>query len=290
MLLNHRDKLWLALFGWIVVCPAPVLGAAADSPWLFGYRGSAELYQSADSLLFRQPPRWHHQLLLDVEYQQDGARMHLVGRQQWQEQRGEAGQPVKQNADQLILAELYLDTSLAGVELTFGKKRLNWGVGYAQQPLNIITTEARMATGVVVEEGAWLLSAERYTDNGVWTLLAASSKTQQPGVADQPNSVGLRYYQLAAGWDLQALAFTDDINHLRVGGSAVGVLGAQTTVHVTGLWQQRYQRWPALTAWPVVGLSPTRFTTQPDTSLTQVASGRDGWQGLTGVFSACHRA
>lgn len=294
MLLNHRHQLCLALFGWIALCPLQARAVGADPPWQFGYRGSAERYQSADSLLFRQSARWHHQLVLDAEYQQDGARLHLVGRQQWREQRGAAGQQQEDvAADQLILAEWYLDTSLDNVELTFGKKRLNWGVGYAQQPLNIITTEARMATGVVVEEGAWLLSAERYTDQGVWTVLAASSKTQQSSASAQPNSVGVRYYQLAGGWDLQALAFTDNINRLRLGGSAVGVLGEQTTVHLTGLWQQRYQRWPALSAsGPLLsqqfinaGLAP------PDGGNTELAcdwpqaeTAQHGWQWLTGAF------
>jgi len=272
----------LSLSCWLALAPFSVgANVSAEMPannneqsnWQFGYRGSAEAYRSADSLWFENVNRWQHQLLLDGEYQQDGGRLHLVGRKRWlDDAEGASGQ-----ADQLILAEMYLDTSLADWELTVGKKRLNWGVGYAQQPLNLITTEAKMATGVEVEEGAWLVSAERYTESGAWTLLLASSKTQQPRDEAQPSSAGVRYYQLVDGWDLQALAFTDDVHHLQIGGSAVGVIGEQTTVHLTGLWQQQYQRWSVadLASWP------DGFTAETVAAREHQS---DGWHWLTGAF------
>lgn len=268
--LNQRRMLRWPLLCSLLTWTGLPLSASQSLPLQLSYRSSAEFYQPARSLFFPQSSDTRHQVVLDAEVEQHGFRSHLAARKQWLD-----GEPTTR--DELILSELFLDTSWRDWEITVGKKRLNWGVGYAYQPLNIMQTETQMATGVVVDEGAWLISAERFTDSGVWTLLAASGNSQQQGASARPDGAGLRYYQLVQQWDLQALLFIDETHQYSLGGSAVGVVGDATTLHLTTLWNRRYRSWQPQ-------FEPAADWQQPKVAPVQLQQQQDGWQLLMGAF------
>ncbi|MCG7495626.1 hypothetical protein MHO82_01990 [Vibrio sp. Of7-15] len=142
--------------------------------------------------------------------------------------------------DDLILNELYIDKSVWAWDFTIGKKRLDWGVGYSYRPLDIIQSYISQPTGITVEEGAWIASAEYFTDTGVLSFLAANSKTQQESNAPTRKGAGVRYYALVGDWDVQALAYYDDVREGLIGGSMVTVIGDALSFHTSATLQRKY--------------------------------------------------
>lgn len=231
------------------------------------YRASSEFYRENNGIFFQDTGRHLHQAAIDIDLEKKGFRSAISVIKQWQDNFDEEG-------DNVILSEFFLDTTVLDWDITLGKKRLNWGVGFAHQPLNIITTESKLATGVVVEEGAWLLSAERFTDAGSLTFITADSRTQQDNNNPQPQGGGFRYYSLVNDWDLQGLVYFDDIHDASVGGSAVIVLGDALTWHVTSLWSKKYDE-------PVHVLDVNNPL--PVSEPIRWQQGRNGIQFLTGI-------
>ncbi|MCW8876453.1 MAG: hypothetical protein OQK51_05280 [Kangiellaceae bacterium] len=207
--------------------------------WQLGYRFSSEKYQEGNNLFFNNTANYLDQTVVDFNLEYDGFRTSISAREQRQDKNDTTD---LSKEDKLIIGEFFLDTSAYGWDYTFGKKRLNWAVGFGHQPLNLVTVESNLATGVVIDEGAWMISAESYSDSGSLTLIVANSKTQQDSNIDQPKGAGIRYYELVGDWDLQGIIYGDDINRLNIGGSAVTVIGDALSYHVSTLWSERYRK------------------------------------------------
>ena len=207
--------------------------------WNLGYRFSTEQYEEGNNLFFNNSANYLDQTVVDFSLDYDGFRTSLSAREQRQNE-NEITDYSEQ--DKLIVGEIFLDASAFGLDFTIGKKRLNWAVGFGHQPLNIITVDSNLATGVVIDEGAWMLSAESYSGNGAITFIIADSRTQQEANTEQPKGAGIRYYELVGDWDLQAIIYGDDINRLSLGGSAVTVVGDALSFHVSTLWNERYNK------------------------------------------------
>ncbi|WP_146155065.1 hypothetical protein [Photobacterium lipolyticum] len=213
----------IALF----VCPVKTMA----SDWQFGYRGSTEQWSASNSLFFSESDDYLHQVALDFSVDHKGIRGAATVRKQWRR---------NEHNDEIILTELFVDRSIYDWDFTLGKKRLDWGIGYSYRPLDIIKSYVQQPTGVYIEEGAWLATAEYYTATGSLTLILADSSTQQETTKPQQKGGGIRYYALIDDWDFQGLMYFDDIRKLSVGGSAVTVLGDSASVHVSALWQSQY--------------------------------------------------
>ncbi|MCO7224337.1 hypothetical protein [Pleionea sp. CnH1-48] len=239
--------------------------------WQLGYRVSSERYEEGNNLFFHNTENYLGQTVADFNIEHQGFRSSISAREQW---RSENDNFTPEDEDKLIVGEFFLDTSAFDWDFTFGKKRLNWAVGFGHQPLNLITVESNLATGVVIDEGAWMISAERYSDSGAITLIAANSKTQQESNAVQPKGAGLRYYELVGDWDLQTILYHDDVHGMNLGGSAVTVVGDAMSYHLSTLWSEKYNKLSH-------SLSGTHSFPTSDPIQRDLKS--DGFQFLTGV-------
>ncbi|HCG7320813.1 TPA: hypothetical protein NJ363_005083, partial [Vibrio parahaemolyticus] len=68
------------------------------------------------------------------------------------------------------------DTTL---DVSAGKLRVDWGVGYGYRPLDLFKPYRQNPVGLVAEEGAGVLSLSYYDMSGVWTAIATNSSWGQ---------------------------------------------------------------------------------------------------------------
>jgi hypothetical protein len=144
--------------------------------------------------------------------------------------------------DDLILKELYYDTTLAGQRLGFGKKIISWDVGFGFRPLDVIQQEDRRAIFTSTLEGVPYLAWERYGESDAWMLVLAN-----PGHRDKPDerddgSLALKYYLRTEATDWHIVARISDRHRLESGAAFSRVSGQSTEVHASALYQRRYER------------------------------------------------
>ncbi|MGC9459896.1 hypothetical protein [Vibrio genomosp. F10] len=149
----------------------------------------------------------------------------------------------------VIVQELFWQGSTEAweqsVDLTLGKVRLDWGVGYGYRPLDIFKPYRRNPIGIQVEEGAGTAMASYFDMSGEWSLVYTdSSWTQQQGSElekqSQQQGFGLRRYALLGDSEWQGIAYYDDVRHGLVGGSFVTVVDPAWALHVSAVYQRQY--------------------------------------------------
>lgn len=150
----------------------------------------------------------------------------------------------------LILQELFWqpETELVGVplDLSIGKQRLDWGVGYGFRPLDIFKSYERNPVGIQVDEGIGAATVSYFDGVGQWELVAtdeswASTNTDQARLAKKQHGIGLRRYALVGNTELQGIVYFDQVHRGTIGGSAVAVLTPALEVHSSFAYAQRYQ-------------------------------------------------
>lgn len=107
-----------------------------------------------------------------------------------------------------------LSNSLFGeqyIDVTLGKMRLDWGVGYGYRPLDVIKPYRQNPVGIVAEEGAGVASLSMFVDSGEWTLLYSDSswgsqEVNQLERASEQQGVGIKRYNLIGDHEYQWLA------------------------------------------------------------------------------------
>ncbi|USD44121.1 hypothetical protein J4N42_16265 [Vibrio sp. SCSIO 43135] len=150
---------------------------------------------------------------------------------------------------ELIVQELFWQGSPAwfdnAVDLTVGKVRLDWGVGYGYRPLDIFKPYRRNPVGIQVEEGAGTLMTSYFDEYGEWSLVYTDSSwnSQQGSELEERSEqqgIGIRRYLLAGDTEWQGLAYYDDVRDGVLGGSVVTVLSHAWEIHASMLWQNKY--------------------------------------------------
>ncbi len=142
-----------------------------------------------------------------------------------------------------ILNEAYWDFSLADFELTLGKKRISWGVGYAFRPLDVLLQSERLSFVSPIEEGLPLLALEKYTDNGAWTLLCGNALSYHNQTFHRSdNRCAARAYALIDDTELQFIAYADQATDFAIGAGFSMVRGDALELHGSLLYQARYSQ------------------------------------------------
>lgn len=150
---------------------------------------------------------------------------------------------------QFTLSELFWQgaSDIAGqtLDITVGKIRLDWGVGYGYRPLDLFLPYRRNPLGIQVEEGAGVLALSSYQELGEWTLIATDSGWGRSSEAqlvthNEQQGIGLRHYRLVGDSEIQGIVYYDNVRRGLVGGSWVSVLNAAWGVHTSWLYQREY--------------------------------------------------
>ncbi|MBW3695219.1 hypothetical protein EK599_05910 [Vibrio sp. T187] len=130
------------------------------------------------------------------------------------------------------------------LDITLGKVRLDWGVGYGYRPLDVIKPYRQNPVGIVAEEGAGVASVSMFDGTGEWTLLYSdSSWTSQDVNSLEQNSeqqgIGVRRYNMLGAHEYQWLAYYDDVRHGLLGASIVTVLNDAWELHGSAVYQRQ---------------------------------------------------
>ncbi|WP_041393896.1 hypothetical protein [Photobacterium profundum] len=130
------------------------------------------------------------------------------------------------------------------IDVTLGKIRLDWGVGYGYRPLDIIKPYRRNPVEIVAEEGAGVVTLSVFDATGEWTLLYTDSSWTSQSLNDlerqsQQQGVGVRHYGMQGEQEYQWLAYYDDVRHGLIGGSVVSVLDLAWEFHGSATYQHQ---------------------------------------------------
>lgn len=157
--------------------------------------------------------------------------------------------PAQSYKGELIVQELFWQggTQMRSlpIDVTLGKVRLDWGVGYGYRPLDLFKPYRRNPVGIQVEEGTGTAMASYFDLAGEWSVFYTdSSWTKQQGSeleqASEQQGVGLRRYALSGDNEWQALAYYDDVRHGVLAGSVVTVFDDAWSMHGSAVYQNRY--------------------------------------------------
>lgn len=224
----------------------PVLANEVNLEWDVTLSGSSTEHQNSLLLgIAEQDQTRALDALLDVEL-----RAH-----QWTGLFALKGSDVYTNSDsseykgELIAQELFwqggVTISDLSLDITLGKMRLDWGVGYGYRPLDVFKPYRRNPVGIQVEEGTLTAMASHFDESGDWSLVYSNSNyTQQDGSELEEQSehqgVGLRRYAFVGDSEYQLLAYYDDVRHGLVGGSFVTVFDSAWAMHTSAVYQRHY--------------------------------------------------
>ncbi|SIO94749.1 hypothetical protein [Vibrio spartinae] len=147
----------------------------------------------------------------------------------------------------LLVPEVYWQPEIDFLEtqydLTLGKQRLDWGVGYGYRPLDIFKNYHRNPLGIQVDEGVGIVNLSYFDGDGQWSLVATDESWATDSLDDDdiPNQhgIGIRHYTLVNGTEYQGILYFDQIRQDTVGGSVVKVLDPAWEMHSSFVYSKR---------------------------------------------------
>ena len=198
-------------------------------------RSQISSMQASNSVLFPANNNQNYFLALDTTVETKGLRFSATA---WRAQNRDSID------SQIKLSELVYDFSLADWQLSIGKKKLDWDVGYGFRPLDMFSPTAPLALNTAVSPGAWMVTGDWFTSDGTLTLICNESQptfTEQQVLTKSGVGCGARYYQYFDQWEVQSLVHYDSQVKTRIGFSALSVLTNNLEFHSSLLWQQQYR-------------------------------------------------
>lgn len=203
----------------------------------FTVRGQSRLQQESGSVIFPSEDESSHFIALDFQTEYEGFRLAATA---WSEY--EASESEIEN--DLELSELFYDFSIEQWQISAGKKKIDWGVGYGFRPLDLFSPQNSLALYNAVAPGTWLVSGDIFTEDGVMTTICNESQPNFSIAGKLVNSgfgCGYRYYLYIDNWEVQGVVHYDSKLKTRIGFNALTVVGEALELHGALLWQQQYQ-------------------------------------------------
>jgi hypothetical protein len=148
------------------------------------------------------------------------------------------------NDVQLELHELFYETSWNDWEISLGKKRLDWGLGYGFRPLDLLQREPRRTVQPLQLDGIPSVILEKFTDTSSWSLIYANDiQWQGLNIIDTRQAGALRWYQSLEQWDLLAITYWGEGGELAIGGGFSRILGDAWKIHTEWVYRRDYAQW-----------------------------------------------
>lgn len=191
------------------------------SPFSLTSEGSRQWQMLGELLLQSQKSGWTGNGALLAEYADEG-----------------------DNEAKLELNELFYETSWSDWEISLGKKRLGWGVGYGFRPLDLLQQEPRRTVQPPRLDGIASVILEKFSDTSSWSLIYANDiQWQGLDIIDTRHAGALRWYQSLEQWDLLAITYLGEGGELAIGGGFSRVLGDAWKIHTEWVYRRDYAQW-----------------------------------------------
>nr|WP_172566147.1 hypothetical protein [Vibrio navarrensis] len=130
------------------------------------------------------------------------------------------------------------------LDVSVGKLRLDWGVGYGYRPLDLFRPYRQNPISLVAEEGTGVVSLSHFDLDGEWTWLATDSswthatQTALDKASEQRGS-GIRRYWLNEQSEYQWIGYYDDVRRGLLAASLRSVWSDSLAWHVSTVWQRQ---------------------------------------------------
>ena|GEM_PF-4597669 len=134
------------------------------------------------------------------------------------------------------LNELYATRSVGAVDISIGKKVVNWGVGFGFRPLDVIAQQRRNQLIATEQSGRGQLSLETFSATTAWTLIAADTDN------NNSPSLSLKTYGLRGSTDWHHLLHYSVAEGMGLGLGVSGVTGDHFSWQASYRYQQRDPR------------------------------------------------
>ncbi len=142
----------------------------------------------------------------------------------------------------IIVNEIYYETTLFEQRLSLGKKILSWDVGFGFRPLDVIQQENRRAVFTTTLEGVPYIAWEKFTEDSAWMVLFANPGRGKAGAPKDDGSLALKYYLRAGNTDSHAVARVSERYRFETGAAFTRVADEGLQWHGSLLYQQRYEK------------------------------------------------
>ena len=139
--------------------------------------------------------------------------------------------------------ELYFEKSIYELEISMGKKIVEWGVGFAYRPLDIIQNEDRRKLLSTHDEGRTLISLEYFTSDSAWTFLYLGPDNNESSLANMDEAFAVQFFTLIHSVDFLAILKVSEQHKLESGAGFKSVLNDQWAVYGSFLYQRRYRQY-----------------------------------------------
>ncbi len=200
----------------------------------FTLRTQARIQEASESALFSAENTQALFLALDTDIEYNGFRLAATG---WFEEQENI------SLSKIELSELFYDFSVNEWQLSIGKKKVDWDVGYGFRPLDMFSPVDSLALYTAVSPGVWLVLGDWFTDDGTISIMCNQTQENYGSQKNQPNEswgCGGRYYQYLSEWEVQMVTHYDSDVKFRIGASALLVYGDALEFHTSILWQEAY--------------------------------------------------
>ncbi len=138
--------------------------------------------------------------------------------------------------------EFYYDFTVAEQDLSIGKKRLSWGVGYGFRPLDVVQKENRRRLYDQTIEGVPLLSWDHFAASWALTVLYTPPSHGTFGNEAAESALALKYQTAWQSADIHSVIRISKENHTEIGGGFANVVNESLELHGSFLYQRRYAK------------------------------------------------
>lgn len=173
--------------------------------------------------------------------------------------------------DELVVNELYASGSVAGLQLSAGRKIVAWDVGYAFRPNDVVQQEARRTLLSSTPQGRAVVQAEYFTAKSAWSLVwvnpqrSLDDEAKAPGMGASEEAVAGRFFHQLGSADLHLFARRGDHTKWSAGGAIAWVVSDSTEIHASGRIAEKADEWAAVSSagGGLVTASPYGIVTRP---------------------------
>ena len=159
----------------------------------------------------------------------------LTLQQQWR-----ADRPWPSSWDgQAWINELNFNHDGGAWQFSLGKKVVDWDVGYAFRPNDMVQHEQRQALVSSAATGRPLVMAEYFGANHAWSFVWVNPTQERGTRGAQEPAVAARYYQRVGGVDWHGFARLGEHTGASVGGAVAWVASDALELHGSLRWSQR---------------------------------------------------
>ncbi|MGP8308643.1 hypothetical protein [Vibrio sp. YIC-376] len=237
-----------SLFAWAFVSPVSANNELSfEWDWALSYETAKQ--RDTNFIVAQVDSHASLDALLDVQmnYQNISGLFTLYSQGLYLNEKGNSEWGSEAN-NQLLVRELawqgewqVSDTTL---DVSLGKLRVDWGVGYGYRLLDLFKPYRQNPVGLVAEEGAGVFSISHYDIAGEWTLIATDSGWGQQDrsaldKAAEQQGFGVRRYALVDDTEYQWIGYYDDVRRGLLGASAITVWDESIAMHSSLLWQKQ---------------------------------------------------